>query len=451
MTTGSSLLDKYQAALDFLYSFVDYETSHQPRSPLNYDLRRMDELLARLGNPHLKARTVHIAGTKGKGSTAAMVASVLTAAGYRTGLYTSPHLVDIRERMRVDGRLIPKADFMRHVEKLKPEVEAVNARASYGRLTTFELLTALGFMYFADKQADFQVVEVGLGGRLDATNVVKPEVCAITTLGMDHTDVLGDTLAKIAAEKAGIIKPGVPVVSARLEPEAAEVIEMFCRRNDARLIRVGADIDYSSRGDKDGIQSLEIKGRLGTYEAALPMRGRFQQENAAVAVGVLEALSERGFKVPSESIKEGLGKVRWPGRFQVVRRRPAVVIDGAHNPQAARQLRLAIEEFLAGRPGGRRILVIGMSSDKDYGEVAGGLAPLFDIVIATRSRHPRALAVETLAAEFAHLGGEVETADSVAAAMSRAVELAQNNGFVCATGSLFIVGEALEWAGKPGY
>ena len=208
-------MDKYQDALDFLYSFVDYETSHQPRSPLNYDLRRMDELLARLGNPHLKARTVHIAGTKGKGSTAAMVASALTEAGYRTALYTSPHLIDIRERMRVDGQLISKTELEDGVARLKPEVEAVNAAARYGRLTTFEVLTALGFMYFADKQVDFQVVEVGLGGRLDATNVVKPEVCAITTLGLDHTDVLGDTLAKIAAEKAGIIKPGVPVVSAR--------------------------------------------------------------------------------------------------------------------------------------------------------------------------------------------------------------------------------------------
>jgi len=211
-------MDIYQGALDFLYSFVDYETSHQPRSPINYDLRRMDELLERLGNPHLKAHTVHIAGTKGKGSTAAMLASVLTASGYRTGLYTSPHLIDIRERMRVDGRLITKAELVRLVNRLKSEVEAVNTRASFGRLTTFEVLTAIGFMFFAEKRAEFQVVEVGLGGRLDATNVVKPEVCIITTLGLDHTDVLGDTLAKIAAEKAGIIKPGVPVVSAKLEP-----------------------------------------------------------------------------------------------------------------------------------------------------------------------------------------------------------------------------------------
>ena len=351
----------------------------------------------------------------------------------------------------MDGRLISKVELVKLAERLKPEVEAVNARASYGRLTTFEVLTALGFMYFADKQVDFQVVEVGLGGRLDATNVVRPEVCAITTLGLDHTDVLGDTVAKIASEKAGIIKPGVPLVSARLEPETAEVIEMFCRRNDARLIRVGQDITCSSRGEIDGTQSLELKGRLGVYEVQLPLRGRFQQENAAVALGILEVLAERGYKIEPGNIVEGLQKVRWPGRFQVIRIRPTVVVDGAHNPQAARELRLAIEDFLAGRAPGRRVLVIGMSSDKDYHGVAGELAPLFDSVIATRSRHPRALAIEVLSSEFVKYGCEAQTADSVEQALRRAVELSQNKGFVCATGSLFIVGEALEWAHKTGY
>jgi dihydrofolate synthase/folylpolyglutamate synthase len=415
---------------------------------VNYDLRRMDELLERLGNPHLAARTVHIAGTKGKGSTAAMVASVLVASGYRTGLYTSPHLIDIRERVRVDGRLISRAELVGCVERLKPEVEAVNAAARYGRLTTFEVLTALGFMYFADKKVDFQVVEVGLGGRLDATNVVKPEVCAITTLGLDHTDVLGDTLAKIAAEKAGIIKPGVLVVSARQVYEAAEVIELFCRRNEARLVRVGQDITYSSFGEGN---QIEIKGRLGAYRIDLPLRGRFQQENAAVAVGILEVLSERGFNVRSESIIRGLQQVRWPGRFQVIRQHPSVVIDGAHNPQAAHELKLASGDFLEGKPPGGRILVIGMSSDKDYTGVADQLAALFDIVIVTRSRHPRSLASDILAAEFTHRGIEVQTAESVAEALNAAVKLAGGDGFICATGSLFIVGEALEWAGKPGY
>jgi dihydrofolate synthase / folylpolyglutamate synthase len=444
-------MDTYQDALDFLYSFVDYETSHQPRSPVNYDLRRMDELLARLGDPHLKAKTVHVAGTKGKGSTSAMIASALTAAGYRTGLYTSPHLVDIRERVRVDGRLISRSELMRCVAKLKPEVEAVNAAARYGRLTTFEVLTALGFMYFAQKKVDFQVVEVGLGGRLDATNVVHPEVCAITTLGLDHTDVLGDTLAKISAEKAGIIKPGVPVVSASQELEAAQVIEDFCRRLDAPLVRVGREISYRGLEQTDASQSIEIKGRLATYNIDIPLLGRFQQENAAVALGVLEVLVERAYHIKSENIEAGFRRVRWPGRFQQLRKRPVLIIDGAHNPQAARELAKALRDLPPQTTHGKRVLVMGTSSDKDYRGVAAILAPLFDIVIATRSRHPRALAPDILAKEFAKLGCDTQTSNSVAEAMRLVVELAGSGGMVCATGSLFIVGEALEWARLPGH
>jgi dihydrofolate synthase/folylpolyglutamate synthase len=380
-----------------------------------------------------------------------MVASVLSAAGYRTGLYTSPHLIDLRERMRVDGRLISKAELVRLAGRLKPEVDAVNEKANFGRLTTFEVLTALGFMFFAGKNVQFQVVEVGLGGRLDATNVVKPEVCVITTLGLDHTDVLGETLDKIAAEKAGIIKPGIPVVSAKLEPEAASVIETFCTRNSAPLFRVGRDVICTGKGEKDGFQLLDIKGRLGRYEVELPLRGRFQLENAAAAVGAVEVLIERGYFVAPENITGGLRSMRWPGRFQLIRKRPAVVVDGAHNPQAALELSRALKDFLSGLKPGRRILVIGMSSDKNYPEVADLLAPLFDSVIATHSRHPRALAAGVLAGEFSSRGCEVITADSVSDAMNLALEAAQNTGFVCATGSLFLVGEALDWARKPGF
>jgi dihydrofolate synthase/folylpolyglutamate synthase len=353
--------------------------------------------------------------------------------------------------MRVDGRLITNAELLRLTARLKPEVEAVNLTATYGRLTTFEVLTALGFMFFAAKKTDFNVVEVGLGGRLDATNVVKPEVSVITTLGLDHTDVLGDTLAKIAAEKAGIIKPGVPVVSARLGHEASGVVEAFSRRNGSSLIRVGREITFTAETGADGVQSMDIKGRLGVYKIDLSLRGRFQQENAAAAVAALEVLAEKGYKITPETISEGIKNVRWPGRFQLVRRRPAVVVDGAHNPQAARELRLAVEDFLADRNPGRKILIIGMSSDKDYALVASELAPLFDSVIVTRSRHPRALAPEVLAEEFTGLGCEVIATASVADALNLAVEAAQSNGFVCATGSLFIVGEALEWAHLPGF
>jgi dihydrofolate synthase / folylpolyglutamate synthase len=442
--------DNYQAAMDYLYSFVDYETTRSPNAPANYDLRRMDELLARLGNPHLAAPAVHVAGTKGKGSTAAMVASALMAAGYRTGLYTSPHLIDLRERVRVDGRLISKRDLMRLTERLRPEVEAVNARAAYGRLTTFELLTALGFLYFAEEKADFQVVEVGLGGRLDATNVLHPQVAAITTLGLDHTDILGGTLTRIAGEKAGIIKQGIPVVSARQEAESLAVLKRVAREKDAQLILAGRDIIV--RPLKTGVdgQRLAVDGRLGGYNISLPLLGQYQQENVAVAVGILEVLAERGFHVSAESIERGLGQVRWPGRFQVIRRRPLVIADGAHNPAAAAELKKAILGYpwAAAHP---RVLVVGSSADKDYTGVAALLGPLFDEVVVAKARHPRALDTGTLAAAFGPCSPRVEQADSVVPALERAVELAGPGGFVCATGSLFLVGEALSWAHKRGY
>jgi len=444
-------MDKYQDALNYLYSFVDYETSRQVRSSENYDLRRMEELLACFGNPHLAAPCVHVAGTKGKGSTAAMIASVLTASGYHIGLYTSPHLIDIRERIRVDGKLISQAALVGCIERLRPEVELINTRATYGRLTTFEVLTALGFLYFSQQKVDFQVVEVGLGGRLDATNVVRPEVCAITTLGMDHMEVLGDTLAKIAAEKAGIIKRGVPLVSARQETEAAVVIERFCKRHKAELVRAGVDIVCIVLRECKSAQFLEIKGRRGNYSVELPLYGRFQRENVAVAVGVLEILTERGFHITEHSIVEGLRKVRWSGRFQLLYRRPLIVADGAHNLQSAHELKAAMVDFLRDRPCDKRVLVIGMSSDKDYVAVAQELAGIFDVVVATQSRHLRALATDKLAGVFANTNATVMTAPNVMTALDEAVKLGGKNAFICATGSLFIVGEALKWARKPNY
>ena len=338
----------YQQALDYIYSFIDYETMHQPRAAAHFDIRRMDELLARLGNPHLSGRTVHIAGTKGKGSTAAMIASALTAAGYKTGLYTSPHLTDIRERFRIDGELIPEEALIELAEKLKPEVAAVNEKAAYGTLTTFEVMTALCFLYFAMQKVDFQVVEVGLGGRLDATNVVKPELCVITTIDLDHTDVLGDTLAQIAAEKAGIVKPGVTVVSSPQAEEAEKVIAETCRRNKSRLISVGKDVTWKGQGFKNDRQLIEVSGRLASYSIASPLLGYYQQPNTATAVAALEALVEKGCKITREDIVGGIEKVSWPGRFQVLGREPLVIADGAHNPAAIRQFKLSLVNYLKG-------------------------------------------------------------------------------------------------------
>ena len=442
----------YKQAEEYLFGYTDYEKMPMPHDPAFYDLRRVEELLLRLGNPHLAAKSVHIAGTKGKGSVAAMIASALAAAGYTTGLYTSPHLHTWRERMRVNGELISEAEFVNLVARLKPEVEAVNRKATYGRLTTFELLTALGFAFFKSKKADFQVLEVGMGGRFDATNVINPEVAVITSISLDHTDVLGDSPARIAGEKTGIIKSGGTVVSAlQTYYEVARVIKEACRSRGARLIRVGRDVTGRGLGFDTRRQRLEVKGRLDSYQLSLPLLGQHQLENAAVAVAALEALAEKGFRISRQSIINGLGGVSWPGRFQILSRQPRLVVDGAHNPDSARRLRQSLEQYFGLAPGvkgslERAILVIGVSCDKDIAGIATELAPLFDRVLATRSLHPRAMAVAPIVAEFAKYGVEAQLAEDVPAALRLALGMAGEKGLVCVAGSLFVVGEAIAQA-----
>jgi len=435
----------YQQALDYIDSYTDYEKTPMPHAAANYDLRRVDELLARLGNPHLKARSVHIAGTKGKGSVAAMVASVLTVSGYTTGLYTSPHLHTLRERIRVNDKLISEDELVALVEKLKPEVEAVNQKATYGRLTTFELLTALGFAYFSSKGADFQVLEVGLGGTFDATNVINPEVCIITSISFDHMEVLGHTLTEIATEKAGIIKPGSIVVTSTQADEVDRVIKDTCLNRGAELVRVGSDVTWQSLGFNVNRQLLQVKGKLGSYELTTPLLGHYQLDNVATAVAALEVLAGNGFNISRDSIISGLTRVSWPGRFQILSHHPLVVVDGAHNPDSAHKLKQSLEQYF--HPD-RAIFIIGVSSDKDVAGVASELASLFDRVIVTRSRHPRAMAPAPIVAEFTRHGVETQAVDDVPAALSLALTLAGDRDLICVAGSLFIVAEAIEAANR---
>ena len=435
----------YQQALDYIYSFIDYEKMPRPRDAANYDLRRMEELLGRLDNPHLKAKSVHIAGSKGKGSVATMMASVLTASGYTTGLFTSPHLHSFNERIRVDGELISEAELASLVERLKPEVEAVNRKATYGQLTTFELMTALAFTYFELKGVDFQVIEVGLGGRLDATNVIHPEVCIITSISFDHTEVLGNTLAEIAAEKAGIIKPNSIVVASPHIDEVDRVIERTCLVCRAELIRVGSDVTWQSLGFDSSRQSLRVAGRLASYELSIPLLGQHQLENAATAVAALEVLVEKGFHISGDSITKGLAQVDWPGRLQVLNRRPLILVDGAHNPDSARKLKQSLEQYF---DFDRAILIIGVSSDKDIAGIVTELASLFDKVIVTHSAHPRAMATAPIVAEFSQHGVEAQEADDISTALSLALTLAGEKDLICVTGSLFVVAEAIEQADK---
>jgi dihydrofolate synthase/folylpolyglutamate synthase len=433
----------YQQALDYIYSFIDYEKEPKSRDADHYDLRRMEELLGRLGNPHLKAKTVHVAGSKGKGSVSAMIASVLTASGYTTGFYTSPHLHTFNERIRVDGRLIPNEELVFLVEKLKPEVKAVNDKATYGRLTTFELITALGFAYFDLKKVDFQVIEVGLGGRLDATNVVHPVVSIITSISFDHTEVLGNTLTEIATEKAGIIRAnGIAVVSPQAN-EAGRVISDAAREYKAKLIQVGHDVTWLGLGFDSNRQSLRVKGRLGSYELTIPLLGAHQLENAATAVAALEVLMEKGFPITGENLSKGMAQVNWPGRLQILNRQPLVVADGAHNPYSARKLREALEQYFSF---GRAILIFGVSADKNVPGMVAELRPLFNEVIVTRSIHPRSMATAPIVAEFQRYGVKAETTDDISIALPMALSHAGKKDLICVTGSLFVVAGAIEQA-----
>jgi dihydrofolate synthase / folylpolyglutamate synthase len=436
---------EYHAALDWIYSFVDYEAAERPRDPSRYDLRRVKLCLEHLDNPHLKAKTVHIAGSKGKGSTAAMIFSVLKEAGYKTGLYTSPHLIETYERFKIGDRFIGKDEFIAEVERLKPIVAAINGEARYGELTTFEIMTVLAFDYFARNKVEWQVIEVGLGGRLDATNVVEPQLSIITTINLEHTDVLGDTMGEIAAEKAGIIKHGIPVVSAPQLDEASRVIEAVCRRMAAPLNVADLAVVTPSNFN-DGLQLFNVLGRHNIYDVELPLLGTYQRINCAVAVAAVEGLIDQGvLNLDKDNIERGLAKTDWPGRFQILDRCPLIIVDGAHNPASAQELVASIEAYLGNdlRPH-PSVLVIAASSDKDVEGMAEILSPVFDEFVVTHTRHPRAMEAKILGRAFEKLGKRVNYASTTAEAMVLATILSGQDGMICITGSLFAVGEVLE-------
>jgi len=445
----------YQQTLDYLYSFIDYENLNMIRATANYDLRRVDELLGLVGNPHLKARTVHIAGTKGKGSTAAMVASALTASGYKTGLYTSPHLYDITERFCIDSEVITKNELIELTKQLKPQVVAVNYRATYGKLTTFEIMTVLAFLYCANHRAEFQVIETGLGGRLDATNVVKPELCLLSRIDLDHTEVLGGSLKAIAEEKAGIIKEGVTVISVSQQAAAMKVIKKAVAAKNTTLITIGKDVNWENKGFEGNRQLMLVKGRLAQYALSLPFAAYYQQENATLAVAALETLKECGFdKITPASIVVGLERTTWRGRFQILRGRSTVILDGAHNKAAACALADSLKRYLKARLAegkesfSKTVLLLGVSNDKDFSAIAKTLKPFADEVIVTASRHPRAMPSDLLVKGVQRHKIKTESVTGVDKALAEAQRRADAKGLVLVTGSLFVVGEALKYLEK---
>ncbi len=433
----------YRQAEAYVLSFTDYEkTPGIAYTSANYDLRRMEKLLQPLGNPHLGTRTIHIAGTKGKGSTAAMIAQALITAGYKTGLFTSPHLFTIRERARIDNILISEAEFASIVTELQPIVEKVNREAAYGQLTTFEILTAVVFAYFKKNHVDFQVLEVGLGGRLDATNVARGNVCIITSISLDHTEVLGNTVAKIAAEKAGIIKTGSIVVNFPQPEEAVEIIQQTCRQQGARLIQVGKDITWKRTGGDLSQQTLMVRGLASKYNITIPLIGDYQLENAAAAVAALETLNHLGAKIPKEAIVQGLSQVNWPGRLQILRHQPIVVVDGAHNAYSVNKLIEAVKKYFKYD---KCFIIFGTSCDKDIPGMAQELASFTPHIIVTSSTHPRAAKIPIIATEFAEQGIEVRITKNIAEALSQALSTAGKTDLILVTGSLFVAAEAIDY------
>jgi len=429
----------YKEALEYILRFADYE--RLPRSGVVWDLSRVERLLERLGNPQHAAKTVHVAGTKGKGSTAAMITSILKQPGYRVGLYTSPHLLSYTERIRIDGEPITEDEWVRLTEVVKPEVEAVNTEGMYGELTTFEIYTAMAFTCFRDTQADYQVMEVGLGGRLDATNVVKPLVCVITSISYDHTEVLGDTLAKIAGEKAGIIKPGAVVVTSPQKPEAMEVIERVCREKGVRLVKAGEDVKWKIKQFGTDSQSFRLYGLNGKYDLKIPLVGEHQVENAAVAVMAVELLAEMRSKITPENIIAGLEKLQWYGRLQVLRREPWLVVDVAHNTDSMEKLGAALKKHFKYD---RLTFILGFSNDKDINGMIARAAAMTDSIILTRTRSPRAVKPETLLEEFQKHGVTPKTTGSVPEALETALAEAGKSDLICAAGSIFVIAEVME-------
>ncbi len=376
-----------------------------------------------------------------------MVASVLTASGYTTGLFTSPHLHDLNERMRVDWEMVSNEELVALVDRLRPEIEAVNEAATYGRLTTFEILTALGFTHFAQKGVGYQVIEVGLGGRLDATNVVSPEVCVITSISLEHTEVLGNTLAEIATEKAGIIKDGSRVVISPQAEEVSTVIEEACRTHRAELLRVGRDITWHNPRYELERQRFQVKGRLDSYELSIPLLGQYQLDNATVAVAALEVLAESSPGITAETIRIGLERVQWEGRLQILSHKPLLVVDGAHNVDSIRRLKQSLKQYF---DFDQAILIIGLSADKDLSGMVSELVSFFDRVIVTRSIHPRAMATAQIVAEFARNGVQADETDDISIALPRALDLVGDKDLICVTGSLFVVAGVIEQAGLLG-
>lgn len=411
-------------AIEFLYGRIDYERMSASLSASDFKLDRMRNLLQHLGDPHNEVPVVHVAGTKGKGSTAAMIASILRAAGHRVGLFTSPHLERYEERIRIDDALIDEASLVSLVDQLADVTRQIDSQTDGLNPTFFELTTALAWLWFRQQRVDLAVVEVGLGGRLDSTTVCCPEVCVLTTVSRDHMHILGSRLSEIAVEKAGIIKPGIPVISGVTAPEAHQVIERIAAERGSPLTHVMENRASSEQGPA-----------ADTF-----LTGSHQRKNAAVAIAAIESLRGRGWTIDEAAVRRGLAQVRCPVRIEVVGRSPLVILDAAHNWASAGALLDAVSEMEAT---GRRVLIFATSRDKDVPGLLRRLLAWFDCVILTEFQsNPRAMPLSQLQTIVRRMSSRpVHSAESPEGAWRVAHRLCPPDGLICVAGSFFLAAE----------
>ncbi|SHM63554.1 dihydrofolate synthase / folylpolyglutamate synthase [Caldanaerovirga acetigignens] len=424
----------YKEALEYIHGLTKFG--------IRLGLDRIKKLLEILGNPQEGIKILHVAGTNGKGSTCAMIDSILRAAGYRVGLYISPYLEVFNERIKVDGRNIPDDDIARLTEKVKNAVEEMEKKG-WSVPTEFEVVTALGFLYFKEQKVDFLVLEVGMGGRFDATNVITPLVSVITPISYDHQQYLGSTLTEIAREKCGIIKPGRATVTAPQDEEAMKVIEETCSKLNSSLVKVEKEASYRLINWGVEGQTFDLKTSKHNYQQLkIRLLGDHQLDNAATAVVAVEALQRYGIDIPSEAVRKGLEKARWPGRLEILKENPYVLIDGAHNIAGIRVLKEALLKYF---PEKRIILVIGILSDKDYVDMLSEITPIADSIITTRPDSPRALSAAELAESIRKLTfgktPEVYESDDIEKAVKAALDMASSEDLVVFAGSLYLIGK----------
>ena len=414
----------YTDAVSYLYSLQKHG--------IKLGLDTMAALMERLGMPQVRYPSFHIAGTNGKGSTAALTAAILQAGGYRVGLYTSPHLVEFRERIRVNGRMVAESDIARLTDRIKALTEPELSP------TFFEFTTAMALQYFADSSVDVAVLEVGLGGRFDATNVVSPLACAITTIALDHQEYLGTTLESVAFEKAGIIKRSVPTILGRLPDAARDTIERIAFERHAPILCLGRDFHV------DG----ETPARFRYWSADVrydgltcPLLGAHQVDNCASAVALVEAARPQQLAVAEPAIRAGLREVQWEGRLEVVAEKPLTILDGAHNPSAAEALAGYLRRFRRENPSSRVILVLAMMRDKDHSGYVGLFKGLVDAVVLTQAELKRSATADELRTVIGEMLPQVRIRSRVSDALSAARELARSHDMICVTGSLMLIGE----------